>query len=102
MVAVLHWQVQSTKVLKIMSNVKFAADHVIHVLATACPKRAGSKSAATWAVYKQGQTVSQYIEAHAKAKAHYTPAACLTWDTKHGFVAVLPVGKLPAKAASSK
>lgn len=82
-----------------MKNVKFATTDIIHVLATTNPKRAGSKSAATWPVYKQGQTVAQYAEAHAKAKAHYTPNACLTWDTKHGFIAVLPPGKLPPKKA---
>ena len=83
-----------------MATTKFANDHVIHVLATANPKRVGSKSAAVWPVYKQGQTVAQYAEAHAKAKAHYTPTACLTWDAAHGFIAVLPAGKLPAKPAT--
>jgi hypothetical protein len=73
---------------KIMVNAKFSNDSVITVLVSSCPKRAGTKSAATWAVYKTGQTVAQYAEAHKKANAHYTPAACLAWDTKHGFVSV--------------
>lgn len=74
---------------------KFNAEHIVHVLATANPKRPGTKAAATWQAYKQGQTVAEYVAAHAKAKAHFTPMACLTWDTKHGFIAVLPKGELP-------
>lgn len=85
-----------------MKNLKFNDADIVHVLVTNNPKRPGSKSAATWPVYKQGQTVAAYKEAHAKAKAHYTPAACLTWDAKHGYIAVLPVGKTPPKPAEIK
>jgi hypothetical protein len=80
---------------------KFNAEHIVHVLATANPKRPGTKSAAYWACYKQGQTVAQFAEEHKKRKAAFTPAAVLAWDIAHGFVAVLPKGQSPKVKGSA-
>jgi hypothetical protein len=80
---------------------KFNPEHIVHVLATSNPKRPGTKSAAYWACYKQGQTVAEFSKAHAQRKAAFTPAAVLAWDVAHGFVAVLPKGQQP-KVKGSK
>lgn len=85
-----------------MTTTKFANDHVITVLVNTCPKRHGSKSAKVWQVYKSGQTVAEYMEAHKKANAHYTPMSCLTWDTKHKFVSVGPAKKAAPAAQAVK
>lgn len=81
---------------------KYNPEHIVHVLASANPKRPGTKSAAYWPLYKQGQTVADFAKAHAAKKAAFTPAAVLAWDVKHGFIAVLPKGQAPkAKAAKA-
>lgn len=79
-------------------------NHVIHVLVAANPKRPGTKSHAYWGLYKTGQTVAEFAEAHKKANAGFTPGAVLAWDAhpKRGFIAVLPPGEKPKPKPATK
>jgi hypothetical protein len=54
---------------------------VITVKAASNPKRAGSKAHATFALYKTGGTVGEFL----KAGGFY---AALSWDVGHGFIDV--------------
>lgn len=54
---------------------------VITVKAASNPKRAGSKAHATFALYKNGGTVGEFL----KAGGFY---AAISWDVGHGFIEV--------------
>jgi hypothetical protein len=54
---------------------------VITIKAASNPKRVGSKAHATFALYKTGGTVGEFL----KAGGFY---AALSWDVGHGFVEV--------------
>jgi hypothetical protein len=59
----------------------------IRMLVSACPKLPGSKAAARWALYSNGQTVASFIAA-AKAAGHTHPATDVAYNVKHGFIAL--------------
>lgn len=83
-----------------MAQTSFNPAHVIHVLATTNPKRPGTKAHAAWQLYKPGQTVAQFAAAKVAAtKTYSTVASQLKFDTKHGYIAILPPGQQPKKPA---
>lgn len=55
---------------------------VVRILATSCPKRAGSKSADLWRLYQDGQTVTAYL-------ARGGTRAALQWDQERGFISIV-------------
>jgi len=55
---------------------------IIRVLATECPKRAGTKSADLWRLYRDGQTVAAYL-------ASGGTRAALQWDQERGFIRIV-------------
>lgn len=61
----------------------------IHIQAGSNPKKAGSKSAERFALYKNGQTVGEYQQALVVAGHDKKSAlADVAWDIKHGHVTV--------------
>lgn len=60
---------------------KFQPEQIITVLVDKNPKRKGSKSHPVFALYKTGQTVTQYLEIGGHQRD-------LRWDVDHKFIAI--------------
>lgn len=61
----------------------------IVVVATANPKRPGTKAHAKWAFYAKAKTVGDLVKAFAAAKYPRRRAmSALRWDSGHGFIKV--------------
>jgi hypothetical protein len=62
----------------------------IFVLASANPKKPGSRSAARFALYATNKTVTEYVAACValgQPNARRNATADIAWDLKHGFIA---------------
>jgi len=71
------------------SKVHYPADHRVLVVATGNPKRAGSASAARFALYHDGMTVGEYVAAcTALEGAHPRHRQDVLWDVAHGHIKV--------------
>lgn len=83
----------SDTVVKWRATKAFPHEGVITLIATNNPKSRGA--AARFAIYKNGQTVGQYIEASHKAgNSKALAAADVRWDVAAGFIKVeVPASK---------
>lgn len=59
----------------------------ITLLVGACPKQPGSKAAARWALYRNGQTVGEFLAA-ARAAGHTHPASDVAYNLAHNYIRV--------------
>lgn len=77
-------------------------DHkaLIFVKAAANPKRPGSKAAKAFALYQDGMTVQDFIDAMLCAGLGGDATPTLVYDTTHGFIQI--EGYAPAKTFAPK
>lgn len=70
---------------------KFALNSTITVVATANPKRPGTKAHRKWPLYTGCATVADVIQAFVKAGWPKRRAlSALRWDSGHGFIEINP------------
>lgn len=74
---------------------KYADDYVITLLVATNPKRLSTESGRRFALYQSGMTVKQALEAGIQR-------GDLSWDTKHGFVAITPADEAPEAVAPAQ
>lgn len=62
---------------------------VVHLLSTSNPKRTGSKAEKAFSLYRDGMTVKDFADClDAEPELKGTSTGHLTYDAKHGFIAV--------------
>lgn len=67
----------------------FPEDARITVIATANPKRPGTKAFTKWGFYAKSKTVGQFVAAMIAAKYPRRRAmSALRWDSGHGFIKI--------------
>lgn len=87
---------------KTTKTAPFADDAKIRIVAKENPKRPGTKAHKLFSIYRPGMTVAQYRDAVVALRGVRPRRArsSLRYDVRHGYVAVVPAAKAPAKRAA--
>lgn len=80
---------KSAPVKVAVARVSFPDDAKITVIASANPKRPGTKAHTKWGFYSKAKTVGAFVAAMTAAKFPRRRAmSALRWDSGHGFIKI--------------